>query len=280
MKIPDERPHLEEVREFYADISYEYDGRREAYFVNLYRLFARCLREVFQERRFGGPFDTVLDAGCGTGSQVIYAANFCRRVIGVDLVPEALKVAGRKMAARRLQNVRLLVGDVTRLSLRDQTCDCVLSLGDVIGHIPNYEAMLAEVARVTKPGALFCFECENKWYPGLLWNREERLAALKDWRKGHLRVWKFQGKALTFNSFARGEITGLLAGHGFRILDIYGFDFFTYLLPIPEKYQFSDRPGWWEKAVLALGKVDLALTRHFPVDRFGYSEVIFARKIR
>ncbi|MEK7367516.1 MAG: hypothetical protein AAB195_06125, partial [candidate division NC10 bacterium] len=76
MKIPDERPHLEEVREFYADISYEYDGRREAYFVNLYQLFARCLREVFQERRFGGPFTTVLDAGCGTGSQVLYAATF------------------------------------------------------------------------------------------------------------------------------------------------------------------------------------------------------------
>jgi len=67
MKIPDERPHLEEVREFYADISYEYDGRREAYFVNLYQLFARCLREIFQEGRFGGPFDTVLDAGCGYG---------------------------------------------------------------------------------------------------------------------------------------------------------------------------------------------------------------------
>jgi ubiquinone/menaquinone biosynthesis C-methylase UbiE len=279
MKIPDERPHLEEVREFYAEISYEYDGRKEAYFVNLFQLFARCLREIFQERRFGGPFDTVLDAGCGTGSQVLYAANFCRRVIGVDLTPEALQVTARKVQARRLTNVRLLVGDVTHLSLRDESCDCVLSLGDVIGHIPNYEGMLAEVARVSKPGALFCFECENKWYPGLLWDRKERRAALKDRRKGHPRVWEFQGKALIFNSFGRGEIIELLAKHGFQILDIYGFDFFTYLFPIPEKYQFSDRDGWREKTVHALGKVDLALTRHFPVNRFGYSEVIFARKV-
>lgn len=279
MKIPDERPHLAEVREFYSEISYEYDGRREAYFVNLYRLFARCLQEIFRDARFGGPFDTVLDAGCGTGSQILYAANFCRRAIGVDLTPGALKVAGRKVAARGLKNVRLVVGDVTRLSLRDKSCDCVLSLGDVIGHIPDYEAMLAEVARVSRPGALFCFECENKWYPGLLWDREERRAALRDRRKGHLRVWEFKGKALTFNSFARGEITDLLSKHGFTILDIYGFDFFTYLLPIPDKYQFSDRPGWQEKTVLALGRVDVALTRYFPVNRFGYSEVIFARRV-
>jgi hypothetical protein len=71
----------------------------------------------------------------------------------------------------------------------------------------------------------------------------------------------------------------LLARHGFQLERTYGFDFFSFLIPHPERYQFSDRIGTGERAVMALNKLDLAWRRWWPVNRWAYTQIGLARKM-
>lgn len=56
-----------------------------------------------------------LDLGCGTGTNSIYMARHGWGVTGIDFVPRAVTVAKRK-AAEAQASLRLMVGDVTRLT--------------------------------------------------------------------------------------------------------------------------------------------------------------------
>jgi ubiquinone/menaquinone biosynthesis C-methylase UbiE len=85
----------------------------------------------------------ILDAGCGVGafSEPLVAHN---TVYGVDFSEKSLEFA----AARGLKTV---AGDLTALAFEDGKFDVVLCIG-VIQLIDNYEAVIRELARVTRPG--------------------------------------------------------------------------------------------------------------------------------
>jgi len=268
--------HFAKVVRFYEQVSSKYDGLSEPYFTNVRALYRRCLDEIFSQRRFGGPFDTVLDVGCGTGAQVVYAARHCRRVIGVDPSKESIMEAQKKVDREGLANVEFQCADLSDAKIDEGSVDCVLSYGDVLSHIPWYERTIEAVSRASKPGALFSFECDNKWYPGLLRDRSELRTALRNPGEGHARIWRIDGQALEFNTFTHAELTRLLEKHRFRPLRAYGFDCFTYL--VPERFHFETEPGWRHDLALWLGRVDIGLRGLWPVNRLGYSKILFARR--
>jgi ubiquinone/menaquinone biosynthesis C-methylase UbiE len=268
--------HFAKVVRFYGQVSSRYDGLNEPYFTNVRQLYQQCLDEIFVQRRFGGPFDTVLDVGCGTGAQAIYAARHCARVIGVDPSKESIMEAQKKAERLGLSNIEFHCADLSAAKIEDGSVDCVLSYGDVLGHIPWYERTIDAVSRACRPGALYSFECDNKWYPGLLTRRPELAAALRNPREGHARVWQIDGQALEFNTFTHRELKSLLDKYRFRPLRTYGFDFFTYL--IPESYHFRTGHDWRHNLALWLGRVDIRLRGLWPVNRLGYSKILFARR--
>ncbi|MFG3280687.1 class I SAM-dependent methyltransferase [Streptomyces sp. NPDC048111] len=95
--------------------------------------------------------DTVIDAGCGTGRALppLRAAVGPRgSVLGVDLTREMLIEAVR--AGRGAEAV-LLRADVARLPLKEASVDVVFGAG-LISHLPEPDANLRELARVTHPG--------------------------------------------------------------------------------------------------------------------------------
>src|SRR5262245_24935034 len=57
----------------------------------------------------------VLDAGCGTGEHALFFAALGHRVVGIDLVDEAIRRARAKAAERGLA-VEFLVKDATALA--------------------------------------------------------------------------------------------------------------------------------------------------------------------
>ena len=268
--------HFAKVVRFYEQVSSRYDGLSEPYFTNARRLYRQCLDEIFVQRRFGGPFETVLDVGCGTGAQVIYAARYCRRVIGVDPSKESIMEAQKKAERLGLSNIEFHCADLSDAKIEEGSVDCVLSYGDVLGHIPWYERTIDAVSRACRPGALYSFECDNKWYPGLLTRRPELAAALRNPREGHARVWQIDGQALEFNTFTHRELKRLLGKYRMRLLRTYGFDCFTYL--VPESYHFRAEHDWRRNLALWLGRVDIRLRGLWPVNRFGYSKILFARR--
>jgi SAM-dependent methyltransferase len=103
---------------------------------------------------------TLLDVGCGSGQTAIPAALKGLRVTGVDIA-ENLIMKAREVVAGSSLNVQFDVGDAEALPYPDASFDAVISL---IGAMfaPRPERVVAEFARVLKPGGQLCMA---NWTP-------------------------------------------------------------------------------------------------------------------
>jgi SAM-dependent methyltransferase len=94
------------------------------------------------------PSAVIADLGCSSG----YLLEDLRErwpdalLVGVDLV-----ASGLRNASRNVPEAELVLADVTRLPFGDATVDAVVS-ANLLEHVPDDAAALAEVARVLRPG--------------------------------------------------------------------------------------------------------------------------------
>lgn len=101
---------------------------------------------------------TVLDLGCGVGYGSRMLARTARRVVGIDISPDAVAYAARAYAAPGLS---FATGDARRLSFADGTFDLVVCF-EMIEHIREHREMLKEAARVLRPGGRLIVSTPNK----------------------------------------------------------------------------------------------------------------------
>jgi SAM-dependent methyltransferase len=92
------------------------------------------------------PAGDALDAACGTGRYAAYLAARGHRVVGVDGSREML---GRARA--RVPHGTFLLGDLDRLPLGGDAVDLVVC-GLALAHVPALGPVMAEFARVLRPG--------------------------------------------------------------------------------------------------------------------------------
>ena len=101
--------------------------------------------------------ETVLDLGSGAGADVLISA---RRVgptgkaIGLDMTDEMLGLARANAAQAGVDNVEFVKGYIEEIPLPDESVDVVIS-NCVINLAADKRAVLAETARVMKPGGRF-----------------------------------------------------------------------------------------------------------------------------
>jgi len=95
------------------------------------------------------PPGTVLDLGCGVGHSYDLLAP--RETVGVDVAADAL--AG--------QQRRTVVADMRELPFANEEFDSVLSVHSV-EHVRDPERVVAEAARVLKPGGMAMFVTPNR----------------------------------------------------------------------------------------------------------------------
>ncbi len=91
--------------------------------------------------------ERALDSGCGAGALAFSLAPHVRDVVGVDTSPELL-AAGRVDAPA---NVTLVEGDATALPFETGEFD-LAGCARVLHHVRRPELVVAELARVTRPG--------------------------------------------------------------------------------------------------------------------------------
>jgi SAM-dependent methyltransferase len=89
-----------------------------------------------------------LDAACGTGRHTARLVELGHQVIGVDLTPAMLERARAAVPEAEFRE-----GDLTRLPVETGGVDltlCALAMD----HLPDLDAPLGELARVTRPGGM------------------------------------------------------------------------------------------------------------------------------
>lgn len=113
------------------------------------------MRDAYLERLDLDSAAVVLDLGCGTGvvARAIAARPAFRgRVVGIDTSPALLDAArhfahGEGVASR----LEFRTGDAHALDEQDGAFDAVI-LHTLLSHVPDPVAVLAEAARVVRPG--------------------------------------------------------------------------------------------------------------------------------
>ena len=85
---------------------------------------------------------TLLDVACGGGLLAPHVYGY--RHVGVDIGESATRIA-------RQHGVTTVRGDVLRLPVRDVSVDVVVA-GEIFEHVRDLDGMVAEIARVLKPG--------------------------------------------------------------------------------------------------------------------------------
>ncbi|HZT15341.1 MAG TPA: class I SAM-dependent methyltransferase [Gaiellaceae bacterium] len=161
------RPTQTDVRRWWTDNPMTYDWRGEIPHApgspeHLSAVERRFLQEAwFAQPRgappFSGliPFDElagrdVLEVGCGTGVHARLLAAAGARVAAVDLTPTAVELTRRRLELAGLEaDVR--EADAEALPYEDASFDYVWSWG-VVHHSERTERVLAEMARVLRPG--------------------------------------------------------------------------------------------------------------------------------
>lgn len=142
----------------------------------------------------------ILDAGCGTGTNLAWLARYAGggRVVGIDLVSTALGFCReRRPAGLARANPALAQASITDLPFADHAFDLLTSF-DVLGQIPaaGDERAMREIARVLRPGGIAFI----------------RVAAYRWMRSEH-------DEALgTHRRYALGDLTGKVEHAGLRVL--------------------------------------------------------------
>jgi SAM-dependent methyltransferase len=100
---------------------------------------------------------SVLDLGCGTGvaaRAVAARPEFAGRIVGIDLSPHMVAAARRVAREQGLgERITFQVGDCLALEETDAACDVVIA-HTLMSHVPAPQTVLAEAARVVRPGGM------------------------------------------------------------------------------------------------------------------------------
>ncbi|MDV2475427.1 3-demethylubiquinone-9 3-O-methyltransferase [Rhodococcus zopfii] len=171
-------------------------------------------RDVLRERGFA-TLDGLraLDIGSGGG---FLAERFARAgcdVVGIDPSTVSLDTAHRHAAASGLSiDYRRGVGE--RLPVGDSTFDLAYCC-DVLEHVDDLDAVLAETARALTPGGLYFFDTINRTWLGRL----VVIKIMQEWRWTRM----FDTPVHDWSMFITpAELTAALDRHGLRLTGLTG----------------------------------------------------------
>ncbi|MBW3661289.1 MAG: class I SAM-dependent methyltransferase [Gemmatimonadetes bacterium] len=241
----------------------------QPFYVVQYRTYERDFerrRETWRGR--------VFDLGCGTGIFTRKVAEAADYVVGIDVSPGLVRKAREKMDGVR---GAVLVADATRLPFKADTFDAVLSYGEPISHIADYESVIEELGRVVAPAGRAVLSVDNDWNLRTIVHPRRLMAALSS-RGGSIRDWSFYDDAgrevtLKLKTFTHPELVGLLQRAGFVVEDAVGIHVFTLLAPLATHARIDD---WRARLFRWLHHLDRRLADRWPFNRLGYSKIVGA----
>ncbi len=111
-------------------------------------------RKLSETQAHFNPDMRVLEFGCGTGSTAICHAPFVKHIDAIDVSEKMLTIGREKALGADIDNINFTLGTLQEFNAAPESLDAVLGL-NVIHLIEDRAAVLAEVARILKPGGIF-----------------------------------------------------------------------------------------------------------------------------
>lgn len=139
----------------------------------------------------------VLDLGCGRGRHLhaLYWDAVPVDVVGLDLSLDDVKIAWDGFfelpppePQSDQRSAVVTAGDAQRLPFPDASFDRVIC-SEVLEHVPNPDQVLAEIARILKPGGYFAASVPRYWPEAICWQLSE---GYQNTPGGHVRIFRSQ----------------------------------------------------------------------------------------
>lgn len=106
--------------------------------------------------------EVILDAGCGTGTNILRLHSRVKRIFGIDYSSGSLQRCRRKIQEHGVKNSAVQEASVTAIPLASRSVDKVLCLS-VLHYLNDMEVRqaLTEFVRVLRPGGVVVFHVKN-----------------------------------------------------------------------------------------------------------------------
>lgn len=170
------------------------------------KLAARKLGLVRQHYAGGA----VVDLCCGAGDYLLPVAGFTDLVTGVDFSPELLGTARRRIVERGVGNARCLIANARALPLRDGAAALAFAFSSLY-YIPRVEQVVAECARILRPGGIAILDFGLRYALNTLVCRAHPELA----KPCHLPL-------RSVRQMVEGAGLGIAADHAFQLLPLWG----------------------------------------------------------
>lgn len=172
MSLAEAEPHESKI---YCEFSHLYDRIFTRFF---FPRIASTIQSLDLQ-----PGAKVLEVGVGTGlSLSAYPTHV--EVTGIDLAPEMLAQAQRKVTREGWRHIRLLQMNALDLAFPDDEFDYVMAF-HVVSVVPDYSSLMKEIFRVCKPGgtvvAINHFRSSRPWLASLV-DRLDPITRKLGWR--------------------------------------------------------------------------------------------------
>ena len=136
--------------------------------------------------------DRILDLGCGEGRHAI-TAYMLKNVesVGIDLSLDDLQTTKQRFGEfadpdNTNKSLVISVANGYQLPFADHSFDKVIC-SEVLEHIPDYKAVLAEIERVLKPGGVFAVSVPRFFPEWVCWQFSD---AYHEVEGGHIRIFR------------------------------------------------------------------------------------------
>lgn len=106
--------------------------------------------------------ETLLDAGCGTGVNILRLHSRVRKIVGIDYAQGSLDRCKKTMHAQSVTNAQICAASITALPLPNSCVNKVVCLS-VLQYLDDDEVRqaLKEFARVLRPGGTLILHVKN-----------------------------------------------------------------------------------------------------------------------
>ncbi|MEE2566980.1 class I SAM-dependent methyltransferase [Hyphobacterium marinum] len=140
------------------------------------------------------PGDRVLDLGCGRGRHVyaLYWGETPVHVVGADLSESEVHATANGFfelpppPESPDRSASLTAADAAKLPFTDGSFDAVIC-SEVLEHVPDPQAALAEIVRVTRPGGQVALSVPRWWPEKICWSLSPEYSQTPG---GHVRIFR------------------------------------------------------------------------------------------